>query len=188
MNSRSKSIILIVVISLLTTCIWISFIPCQDLVQASSDKPFYIDEVWPPAGTRISFICYAKKTLTGFLLPKPSLWEENATILSPDGGVAVTIFPDTLIKEMSGKNPSFPNRVFIYVDGKEIDTVALDKGTITIKANTVEEFKNYVYVPKWYYFGSYPVLFPGEHMAQFVILKKDGTTLKYEWTFMVTWW
>jgi len=179
-RSKAKIIKFVLILLLASLCLWIAFVPCPTLPNSKENRPRYLDQVWPPENTNIPVGCYYRRTLKTFLFnfPTPSNIGNPPKDLKPDGGVAVTIFPNTLIDEQVRKNPSFPSRVSLYIDSRKVSQSAIDRGTLGFDS----------YTPQFYYFGGYPILFPGEHIARFVIMKIDGTKLEYEWYFTITWW
>lgn len=183
-QSKTKIIKFVLIFLVASLCFWIAFIPCPILPNSKANRPIYLDQVWPAENMSISIGCYCRRTLNAYLFnfPTPSNIGNPPKDLKPGGGVAVTIFPNTLIDEQVRDNPSFPSRVFLYIDDRRISQTAIDRGE--------PDFNGYFddYTPQFYYFGGYPILFPGEHIARFVIMKIDGTNLEYEWHFTITWW
>jgi len=180
---KVKIVNFVIIVLFTSLCLWIAFDPCPILSNSKANRPGYLDQVWPPENTNIPVGCYYRRSLKSYMFLSPSRIADPPKNLRPDGGVAVTIFPDTLIDEQVRKNPSFPSRVSLYINGRRVSQTELDRGTTVFS-----EIDDMSYMPQWYYFSGYPILFPGEHIARFVIVKIDGTRLEYEWHFTITWW
>ena len=183
---------LILITGFLLCSFYIMSRSCPSYSNQRADLPYYLDQVWPPSNEEIPLGCYIRGVLKIYNRPIPqSTGSDQSRSLKPSNGVSVTIFPHLLKDEMSsssnGNVATFRDRVTLYVDEKATKTISVEKGEITINGNSEDAFNRH-YVPQWYYFGAYPILLPGDHVARFVIVKKNGELLEYEWKFTITWW
>jgi hypothetical protein len=146
------------------------------------EKPYFINRVWPPPGSKIPVGCLARKSISPWFrfheyFDYPRTIGNTHTDISPS--VAVFINQDQIDQQMD-------ERIFLYIDNKRNDT----------RPEYISSSDQYVYDmnnlsdtdPLFYYFAWYPMLSPGEHTARFEIVQRDGTTFEYQWNFSIMWW
>lgn len=190
---KRRFIILFLIAGLLLAILWIAIPPCPMEIPVAIGKPDYIDSVWPSPGERVPAGCIIRRSMSWpvpVFLPiiKLAKGEKDFYNVIPTPGIVVKIIPMEIINEL-GEREEFSQRVILYLDDKKSGSPwdMLDDSSL-IHARSYVELTKLPNVPGWYYFGWYPMLLPGEHTARFVIVKKDGTTLEYEWNFTITWW
>ena len=180
-NKRS----LILVLFLIGCLSYIGYIqlkntPCPEYPVAIPDSPEFIKTVWPAPESEIQFACYV-----GCYIRK------YPTLISPhsDSCVNVYIVPtrkffdiELHYQELNPDKefPPFEDRVSLYVDGKQRHTILTrPMGALPLDGDINSGLE------LWYWFGSHPLLFPGDHNARVVIELKNGEVFEYEWRFKI---
>ncbi|MGB8983151.1 MAG: hypothetical protein WCC12_14845 [Anaerolineales bacterium] len=163
---KAKAAILLACLILIS--IWTVATPCPTntgLLKA----PQYIENVWPPSESETLLGCYVKR----YLWPRSGI------------GVGVAIDMDSiwqleLPQSSSQVASSFPDRVFLYVDGNQVPITSRWEGGGTYRVGDTE-----LDLAGWYFFGSNHFVLPGDHRGRVVVVTKSGETLKYEWAFRI---
>ena len=164
----------------LLTILLIAMSPCPN--GPTTEKPYFIDHVWPPPGSKIPVGCFARKSLSPWFRFH-EYFDYSRTISNTHDditpSIAVLINQDQIEQQMD-------ERIFLYIDNKRSD---VKPEYISITDQYVYDMNNLVDTdPLFYYFAWYPMLYPGNHTARFEIVQRDGTTFEYEWNFTITWW
>lgn len=145
----------------------------------TTEKPYFIDHVWPPPDSKIPAGCFARKSISrwfGFHGYYETISNTNSNITP---SIAVFINQDQINQQMD-------ERIFLYIDNKRSD---VHPEYISITDQYAYDMDNLVDTdPLFFLFAWYPMLYPGNHTARFEIVQRDGTTFEYEWTFTITWW
>lgn len=165
---------------ILSAILWIAAFPCPN--GPTTEKPYFIDEVWPPPGSKVPFSCFARKSLSPWFRFH-EYFDYSRTISNTDSdiapSIAVFINQDQIDQQMD-------ERIILYIDNERSN----------VRPEYISKTSQYVIDtdnpldtdPLFYYFAWYPMLSPGEHTARFEIVQRDGTIYEYEWSFTITWW
>ncbi|MBI5294298.1 MAG: hypothetical protein HY869_02400 [Chloroflexi bacterium] len=165
---------------------WIGTRPCPTGPTIIKDH-YYLDKVWPAPSMKVPVGCFLRRSLSQIdEVIKFVTSQGNRKDITPS--ISVHIRPLTIVHEL-GDQKEFSKRLILYVDGnKGKNPDMMIENNSLLVAYSLEELEKMPRVPGWYHFGWFPFLLPGEHHARFVIVKRDGTTLEYEWDFTITWW
>lgn len=186
--SPKRKLFLITTIMFIVIGFGIMSVPCQEYSNFPTSKPVFISQVWPPPSANVPLGCYTRNVLKRLLTPYPNKKEPYAQIIKPESGISLTLNTHMLTNEM--QDGAIPDNVNLYVDEKWAPLIYLDRGRGTSPDVIItDEGKAIIqpYTPIYYYFGSTLFLLPGEHTAKFIITKRNGEVLEYEWHFKITW-
>jgi len=169
----SRRIIVVILVGLIGCGLWVTLTPCPGYSDTFG-TPDFIESVWPPPQTETLLSCYIKRYLLVF----------------PAGtGIGVTIdtqsIRDLEITQLASTDvPPFPERVFLYVDGDQVQINRKSEGGGALFTTVDDKYVD-LGLAGWYFFGSGKFLSFGDHEAKVVIATKSGQTLEYEWTFTI---
>lgn len=154
--------------------------PCP--TGSTTKKPYFIDRVWPPPGSKIPVGCFTKKSISPILRFQEH-FDYPGTISNDNGDITPSI---AVFINRNQIDQQIDERIFLYIDNKISN---INPKYISITDHYAYDRNNPLNTdPLFYFFAWYPMLPPGEHTARFEIIQRDGTIYEYEWSFTITWW
>ncbi|MFZ5821557.1 MAG: hypothetical protein ACOYYJ_16800 [Chloroflexota bacterium] len=177
MKSQIRWLILVFGGSILLVILSMALSTCPN--GPTTEKPYFIDEVWPPPNSKIPVGCFARKSMSrwfGFRGEVATIFNTNSDVTP---SIAVFIIQSQIDQQLD-------ERIFLFIDHKRNE----------VRPEYISTTSRYVYNqdnildtdPLYYFFAWYPMLPPGDHTARFEIHQRDGTIYEYEWSFTITWW
>ena len=136
--------------------------------------PDYITDLWPSPGSELSLDCYTK-SLSG------------NTFSSSTRGIEIGINTDSIADQLlyDSRHGSFPDRVSLYLDGREIPKSPSDYSDLGPALLSPNGKKTPYSLSKYYNFSWVPPLDIGNHVAKLTIITQSGKLLEYEWRFTI---